>query len=301
MTNSASANAFRQWPKASASRHRPAGRPATAASWVSYRNRVRSKSSTESLRASETVSNRTGELIWAAKGMTSRVGLSQLLVMTQEPDPILIPAFRWVLVAGGVTVVVAALVAVRLSRSLTNPLVATREVTSRIADGDLDARIDTATIGAADEVADVVESVNTMAENLLRSKSLERHFLMSVSHDLRTPLTSIKGYAEALSDGAVEDPARTGAVIESEASAERLVGDLLLLARLGSTDFPLDRRRVDLTGVVRPPRPAGHAGEQHVLLPELRRPRGPMSMPTVRPGRRQPGHQRPAFRRQRSW
>lgn len=223
----------------------------------------------ESLRAGETVSNRTGELIWAAKGMTSRVGLSQLLVMTQEPDPILIPAFRWFLVAGGVTVVVAALVAVRLSRSLTNPLVATREVTSRIADGDLDARIDTATIGAADEVADVVESVNTMAENLLRSKSLERHFLMSVSHDLRTPLTSIKGYAEALSDGAVEDPARTGAVIESEADRlQRLVGDLLLLARLGSTDFPLDRRRVDLTGVVEAAVLGlqGSAGEHNIKL-----------------------------------
>ena len=205
----------------------------------------------EALQAGETVSNRDGDLIWAARGSTNRVGVPQLLVLTQEPDPILLPAFRWFVVAGGATLIVAALVALRLSRSLTDPLVATREVTSRIADGDLDARIDTATIGASDEVADVVASVNAMAENLHRSKALERHFLMSVSHDLRTPLTSIKGYAEALADGAVEDPVRAGAVIESEANRlERLVGDLLLLARLESTDFPLDRQRVDLNGVV---------------------------------------------------
>ena len=197
------------------------------------------------------MSNRDGDLIWAARGSTNRVGMPQLLVLTQEPDPILLPAFRWFVIAGVATLIVAALVALRLSRSLTDPLVATREVTSRIADGDLDARIDTATIGAADEVADVVESVNAMAENLHRSKALERHFLMSVSHDLRTPLTSIKGYAEALCDGAVDDPTRAGAVIESEASRlERLVGDLLLLARLESTDFPLDRQRVDLNGVI---------------------------------------------------
>ncbi|MEM9466911.1 MAG: HAMP domain-containing sensor histidine kinase [Actinomycetota bacterium] len=203
------------------------------------------------LQAGEVVSNRDGDLIWAAKGSTNRAGVPQLLVLTQEPDPILLPAFRWFVVAGGATVIVAALVALRLSRSLTGPLLAAREVTSKIADGDLDARIDTDGIGAADEVADLVESVNTMAENLHRSKALERHFLMSVSHDLRTPLTSIKGYAEALADGAVDDAARAGSVIESEANRlERLVGDLLLLARLERTDFPLDVQRVDLNGVV---------------------------------------------------
>lgn len=205
----------------------------------------------EAIRQGETISDRSGNLIWAARSVTNRTGVPQLLVLTQEPDPVLLPAFRWFLVAGGATIIVAALVALRLSRSLTGPLLAARSVTSRIAEGDLDARIETETIGASDEVADLVDSVNTMAENLHRSKSLERHFLMSVSHDLRTPLTSIKGYAEALSDGAVDDTARAGQVIETEASRlERLVGDLLLLARLESTDFPLDRQRVDLNGVV---------------------------------------------------
>ena len=203
------------------------------------------------IRQGETISDRSGGLIWAARSVTNRTGVPQLLVLTQEPDPVLLPAFRWFLVAGGATIVVAALVGLRLSRSLTGPVLAARTVTSRIAEGDLDARIDVATIGATDEVADLVESVNTMAENLHRSKSLERHFLLSVSHDLRTPLTSIKGYAEALADGAMDDPARAGRVIETEANRlERLVGDLLLLARLESTDFPLDRQRVDLNGVV---------------------------------------------------
>ncbi|MEM9200046.1 MAG: HAMP domain-containing sensor histidine kinase [Actinomycetota bacterium] len=203
------------------------------------------------LEAGETASNRDGDLIWAARAATGRSGLTQILVLTQETDPILLPAFRWFVIAGGATVIVAALVALRLSRSLTEPLRAARNVTSRIAEGDLDARIDTHGFGGADEVADLVESVNTMAEHLERSSALERQFLMSVSHDLRTPLTSIKGYAEALADGAIDEPARAGAVIGGEASRlERLVGDLLLLARLESTDFQLDRRVVDLNGVV---------------------------------------------------
>ena len=52
-------------------------------------------------------------------------------------------------------------------------------------------------------------------------------------------------------DGAVDDQRRAGSVIEAEASRlERLVGDLLLLARLESTDFPLERRTVDLNAIV---------------------------------------------------
>ena len=66
-----------------------------------------------------------------------------------------------------------------------------------------------------------------------------------------TPLTSIKGYAEALTDGAIVDHQQAGRVIETEADRlERLVGDLLLLARLESTDFPLDRRTVALNDLV---------------------------------------------------
>ena len=49
----------------------------------------------EALQAGETVSSRDGDRIWAAKGSTNRAGVPQLLVLTQEPDPILIPAFRW--------------------------------------------------------------------------------------------------------------------------------------------------------------------------------------------------------------
>ena len=94
------------------------------------------------IRRGETISDRSGSLIWAARGITNRAGVPQLLVLTQDADPILLPAFRWFLVAGGATIVIAALIALRLSRSLTDPLLATRAVTSRIADGDLDARID---------------------------------------------------------------------------------------------------------------------------------------------------------------
>ena len=69
---------------------------------------------------------------------------------------------------------------------------------------------------------------------------------MSVSHELRTPLTSIRGYAEAVLDGATDDPHAAAVVISGEARRlERLVQDLLDLARLDADRFTLDLRTVD--------------------------------------------------------
>ena len=65
------------------------------------------------------------------------------------------------------------------------------------------------------------------------ARGLEQQFLLSVSHDLRTPLTSIQGYAEAIADGTAPDPAAAGGVILRESRRlNRLVRDLLDLARL---------------------------------------------------------------------
>ena len=101
------------------------------------------------------------------------------------------------------------------------------------------------------ELAVLARSINAMATELDRSRGLERQFLLSVSHDLRTPLTSIRGFAEAISDGAAPDHTKAAAVIAAEARRlERLVGDLLALARLDARRFELELRPVDIGELV---------------------------------------------------
>lgn len=200
------------------------------------------------IRAGDIDSGRTNGLLFAAGGTQNRLGGQTLLVLTREPDPTIQPAFRWFLVAGLATVLVAVLVTIRLSRRLIEPIVETSGAAKRIAGGDLSARVDDrhATVGG-----DLVGSVNSMADSLERSRALERQFLLSVSHDLRTPLTNIRGWAEALIDGAAEDPGAVAAVIEGESRRlERLVGDLLLLARLEGTGFSYDLAEHDLGTIV---------------------------------------------------
>jgi two-component system, OmpR family, sensor kinase len=135
----------------------------------------------------------------------------------------------------------------RLARPLQHAASAARE----LAAGGRDVRV--APEGPA-EVADVAEAINGLAAALAASEGRQRDFLLSVSHELRTPLTAVRGYAEALSDDVVPatDVRRTGRTMLAEAQRlERLVSDLMDLARLGAQDFPLDLARVDLVDLVR--------------------------------------------------
>jgi two-component system sensor histidine kinase BaeS len=125
--------------------------------------------------------------------------------------------------------------------------------TRAIAAGDLGARVG-GLAEADDELARLGAAIDTMAAELERTAGLERAFLMSVSHDLRTPLTSIRGYAEAVAEGATDDDEsrrRAATIIGSEARRlERLVADLLDLARLDAREFSLHPRPVDAAAVV---------------------------------------------------
>src|SRR5206468_6975128 len=101
------------------------------------------------------------------------------------------------------------------------------------------------------EVALLAKAFNEMAQQLAASREAERNFLLSVSHELKTPLTAIRGYAEGLADGAFEadDAARTIGV--EAGRLERLVRDLLDLARMNRAEFSVRSEPVDLAETAR--------------------------------------------------
>jgi signal transduction histidine kinase len=93
-----------------------------------------------------------------------------------------------------------------------------------------------------------------MVEQLAEAEKLKRSFLMSVSHELRTPLTAIRGHVEALREGIVSEPEQVRSsldVIAAESDRlERLVGDVLDLAKLQAHRFTVRQEEVDLGRVV---------------------------------------------------
>ena len=98
----------------------------------------------------------------------------------------------------------------------------------------------------------MAEAVNSLAAALTLSEARQRNFLLSVSHDLRTPLTAINGYAESLAEGVVtpsEVPEVGGVLLGEGRRLERLVGDLLDLARLQALHLRIDPQELDLVAL----------------------------------------------------
>jgi signal transduction histidine kinase len=207
------------------------------------------------LRNDETVSGSVGSNVFAAAPIAGPVGPNdpiRAIVIERAASPIN-DSVQWFLLAAGITLALGAVVAAWLSRRLTQPLRLATDVTKQIAEGDLSSRLPEHEIpprGKPDELDELAHSINAMADRLERSRGLERQFLLSVSHDLRTPLTSIRGYAEAIADGAAPDSQQAATVILGESRRlERLVKDLLDLAKLESQSFDFHPIDVDVSEI----------------------------------------------------
>ncbi|MDJ0924958.1 MAG: HAMP domain-containing sensor histidine kinase [Acidimicrobiia bacterium] len=126
------------------------------------------------------------------------------------------------------------------------------ETASRaIAAGDFTVR---APADGSDDVARLGGAFNEMAGQLDAARRRERDFLMSVGHDLRTPLTTLRGYAEALDTGQIDpdDLERVGGVLHRQTDRlSRLIDDLTLLARLEAREFTMRPEPVELTAHMR--------------------------------------------------
>ena len=136
------------------------------------------------------------------------------------------------------------------SRSLSARLRGIADAAREVGSGDLDAR---APAEGDDEIGQVASTFNTMAADIAETRARERRFLMAVGHDLRTPLTTIRGYAEALNNGDVESedlPGVAAALDRQTDQLSRLVGDIALLARLEADEFIIHAEPCDVAAVV---------------------------------------------------
>jgi two-component system, OmpR family, sensor kinase len=203
----------------------------------------------DALAGGRVVTGTRGNLVFAA-APADRDDALLAVVLTRRVGTAPDVVGTWFFVLVLLTGLGAAAVAANLGRRLTRPLRDAQTATGRIASGDLSARVPE-NPHDGEELEGLARSINAMAAGLERSRRLERQFLLSVSHDLRTPLTSIRGFADAVAEGKAPDPAHAAGIIGAEARRlERLVGDLLELAKLDARRFSLDVRATDVAEVV---------------------------------------------------
>ncbi len=105
-------------------------------------------------------------------------------------------------------------------------------------------------VAGARELALLAESFNDMGVQLRRAREAERRFLLSVSHELKTPLTAIRGYAEGLAEGVLPLGEAADTIRLEAVRLERLVRDLLDLARMNRREVAIEAEPIDLADTV---------------------------------------------------
>jgi two-component system OmpR family sensor kinase len=158
------------------------------------------------------------------------------------------PFLQGLLIAGAIAAVLAAIGSFLTARAIARPVRRVAEASQSLAAG---VSPDPVPVQGSAELALLATSFNEMAEQLHTAKEAERNFLLSVSHELKTPLTAIRGYAEALDDGAVTAEEAAATIREEARRLERLVRDLLDLARMNRREFAINREQLDLGDVGR--------------------------------------------------
>jgi two-component system sensor histidine kinase BaeS len=200
-------------------------------------------------------------LDFVAPNGSSYFGVAQVLQIGATPAGWLVVAepeselrSRWLQLAWelalafGIGIPVAGVLVVYFSQRIARPLEALTAAADEVAAGHYDVAVPERTGGS--EVERLAARFDEMTARLAESEQLSRNFLMSVSHELRTPLTAIRGHVSALREGVLDDEAarsRSLEVIAEEATRlERLVGDVLDLAKLDARRFALLREEVDM-------------------------------------------------------
>ena len=165
----------------------------------------------------------------------SELSSSTLTILEQ-----IVPSLLLALAAAGA-------LGVFLSRRISEPVHELSVASERIARGLYDIELRSK---GNDELGTLALRFEEMALRLKQSSEAERSFLMRISHELRTPLTAIQGHVQAMSEGIIDDEEgrqASFAVVLSECDRlQRLIGDLLDLARLQAHAFKLNREHVDL-------------------------------------------------------
>jgi two-component system sensor histidine kinase BaeS len=158
------------------------------------------------------------------------------------------PFLVGLLIAAGAGIALAAIAAFLLARRIALPVRRVVDATRHLAE---ERDPEPVPVEGAYEIASLARAFNDMAQQLAKARAAERQFLLSVSHELKTPLTAIRGYAEGVSDGAFEAGEAAETIATEAARLERLVRDLLDLARMNRTDFSIHREPVDLAETAR--------------------------------------------------
>ncbi len=165
---------------------------------------------------------------------------------------------RYMMMSVIVALFVALCIAAFFSGQMVRPIVRLKEIALRMAAGEYAQQTK---IRRKDELGMLADSMDILSEKLVEAENFRetleqsrRDFFSNVSHELRTPITVVKGYAETLGDGLVEEEEKQKEyferIVKECVGMERLVSDLLILSKMENPDFEMETELLNVIAVM---------------------------------------------------
>lgn len=158
---------------------------------------------------------------------------------------------RAMLLTGFITILVAIGLILFFTRTLSRPLVIMEKATKQIAKGDLDTRVN---LFSGDEIGSLAQAINELAMDLKKYRDNRNEFFANISHELRTPMTYLDGYANVLKNGLYESEEEKQQylqiIMEETKRLRVLIDDLFDLSKMEEGKFPLNMEWVDIAEIV---------------------------------------------------
>ncbi len=192
------------------------------------------------------------ESVIYTKIATTKSGENILILLNTSISPVVSTVqtlkvqLFWITV---IMIVLAVIMALLLAKNLSSPIVKINKSAKVLAQGKYDVDFDAS---GYREIAELANTLNYAAKELSKVESLQRELIANISHDLRTPLTMITGYAEVMRDIPNENtPENVQIIIDEAKRLTTLVNDVLDISKLQSGSIPFNGEVLNLTENIR--------------------------------------------------
>ena len=181
-----------------------------------------------------------------SRASNESIGLVLVSSPTAQTREVVARTTDFFLITGLVVLLLAMLAVSLLARSISRPLADMASAARRFGHGELETRVATGGSNTV-EMDELAVAFNNMAQSLEKSERQRREFVANISHELKTPMTTIAGFMDGMLDGTIppeRHPQYMQAVSDEVRRLSRLVRGMLETSRLQSQGIPDARKRV---------------------------------------------------------
>lgn len=176
----------------------------------------------------------------------------EIHVQTEEEAEEILWIVRRCLIFAIINTALVSIILMRINmKRIIEPLTQINEATKRIADGDYDVELESK---REDEIGELTKNFNKMTKGLQSTESLQKDFINNVSHELKTPISSIEGFAEILKDKDLSDEEReeyANIVIEESERLLNLSTKILKLSKLHNQEKIINKQEISVDEQIR--------------------------------------------------